>query len=119
MTELIVAVLTTITLLAIARLIGRKRQAAGLAGALNAPDSVRRLYLRQDADTGAHWLHAEMKNGRKFCLAPPWELEATLARLEAVGLRLSVEARAELARADLPRAAATAPSGAQGAAALR
>lgn len=119
MTDLIVAVLTTITLIAVACLIGKQRQAQGRAQAFAAPETVRRLYLRKDADTGAHWLHAEMKNGRKFCIAPPWELKPMLARLEAVGLRLSVEERAELARAGLPAADANAPLGAHGAAALR
>lgn len=119
MTDLLVAVLATITLIAVACLVGRKRQAQGRAQAFEAPETVRRLYLRKDAETGAYWLHAEMKNGRKFCIAPPWELRDMLARLEPVGLRLSVEERAELARASVPAAGASAAVGARGATALR
>ncbi|MBR0566944.1 hypothetical protein J5J83_12550 [Azoarcus sp. L1K30] len=77
--------------LAVSYVRGMRRKIDGLALAEAAPARVARLYLRRVSDTNAFWLHMQATDGRKYCIAAPWELEDTLARLERVGLRLSQE----------------------------
>lgn len=68
---------------------GMRKKVDGLALAEAEPARVARLYLRRVSDVNAFWLHMQTTDGRKYCIAAPWELEDTLARLERVGLRLS------------------------------
>lgn len=70
---------------------GMRKKVDGLALAEAEPARVARLYLRRASDVNAFWLHMQTTDGRKYCIAAPWELEDTLARLEQVGLRLSQE----------------------------
>lgn len=76
---------------------GAQKKANCLASVKADPQIVERLFLRRAVDIDAYWLHIEMKTGKKFRVAAPWDVDATLAGLEAVGLHLS-EADAELLR---------------------
>lgn len=60
------------------------------------PERVSRIYLRADFDLDVYWLHVQMKNGTKRLIAPPWEIEGALQRLQAAGLRLSADDQATL-----------------------
>ena len=75
---------------------GKRKKQSGLALAEGDPGKVSRLYLRKASDVEAYWLHVQMTNGRKYCIAAPWDVEATLSRLGRVGLALSTQDRALL-----------------------
>ncbi len=98
MADLVFPVAATFTFLVLAYFYGKKKKEEGLERAQSAPETISRLFLRKDSETESHWLHAEMKTGKKVCIASPWEVEETLARLERVGLSLSSEDRARLSR---------------------
>lgn len=85
-----------IACLVLASFAGKQKKQTGLACAESEPENVARLYLRKASDVDAYWLHAQMTNGKKYCIAAPWEVEATLTRLARVGLRLSAHDRALL-----------------------
>lgn len=73
---------------------GKRKKQSGLALAESEPAKVARLYLRKASDVDAYWLHVQMTNGRKYCIAAPWDVEATLSRLARVGLHLPAQERA-------------------------
>jgi hypothetical protein len=95
--ELIGAVAIVVVVLAGSCLAGKRKKQDGLARIEADPTLAARVYLRADAETGAFWLHAEMRTGKKLRLAAPWDLEATLARLATVDLHLSADDQAALA----------------------
>ena len=107
--ELIGAVAIVVVVLAGSWLAGKRKKQDGLARIEADPTRVARLYLRADAETGAFWLHAEMQTGKKLRLAAPWDLDATLARLAAVDLHLSVEDQAALKQMRAAQATEHAP----------
>ena len=76
---------------------GAQKKANCLASVKADPTIVECLFLRHAVDIDTYWLHIEMKTGKKFRVAAPWDVDATLAELEAVGLQLS-EADADLLR---------------------
>lgn len=76
---------------------GAQKKANCLARVKADPQIVERLYLRRAADIEAYWLFIEMKTGKKFRVAAPWDVDAVLPELEAVGLHLSTS-DAELLR---------------------
>jgi len=96
MEEVLAAVGAMLAVLFVSYLLGRQKKRDGLLRVETQPGNVARIYLRPDADIDACWLHAEMKNGKKACIAAPWEIADTLMRLEPLGLRLSAEDRAAL-----------------------
>ncbi|MDT3670145.1 MAG: hypothetical protein ROZ37_07405 [Aromatoleum sp.] len=96
MFELIVAAAAVIAALALSHAAGRRRKREGLAWVEAQPQNVARLYLRAAGEADGYWLHAEMQSGKKRMIAAPWELDATLGRLAARGLRLSADDHARL-----------------------
>lgn len=109
MLELLAATTALIVVLALSWHSGRRKTREALARALSRPDEVRRLYLRSVSDTDGFWLHVEMQTGKKRVLAAPWDLQATLRRLETVGLRLSDADQAALEATRTPDVSASAP----------
>lgn len=91
MVDLLAAIAAVAGVLLAAYFVGKKRKQEALARVMAEPECVARLYLRQAPEIDAYWLHAEMKNGKKTCLAAPWEIVDTLKRLGALGLCLSQE----------------------------
>lgn len=88
--DLLVAVAALLAF-AVAGFVHAKRRKQEVVAALHSqPGQVARLYLRP-AETGAFWLHAQLKDGRKSCIAAPWEVDETLEKLAALGLRLGAE----------------------------
>ncbi len=102
--ELIGAVVLVVGVLAGAYVAGKRKKQGALARIEAEPSQVARLYLRADPEIDAFWLHAELRTGKKLRLAAPWDVDATLARLAAVGLQLSANDQAALAaeRAEPP-----------------
>ncbi|TVO58499.1 hypothetical protein [Denitromonas halophila] len=107
--ELIGAVAIVVVVLAGAYLAGKCKKQDGLARIEADPTLAARVYLRADAETGAFWLHAEMRTGKKLRLAAPWDLDATLARLAAVELHLSEDDQAALTASRVASASAAEP----------
>ncbi|TVO67025.1 hypothetical protein [Denitromonas ohlonensis] len=107
--ELIGAVAIVVVVLAGSYLAGKRKKQDGLARIEADPTLAARVYLRADAETGAFWLHVEMRTGKKLRLAAPWDLDATLARLAAVGLHLSADDQAALTASRVVSASAAEP----------
>jgi len=91
MIELIGTIALALAALAGAILRGKRRKQTNFELIEGAPERVARLYLRHDLDVDADWLYARLTNGKKLCLAAPWDVEAALARLARVGLVLAPE----------------------------
>ena len=68
---------------------GAQKKANVLARVKAEPKIVERLFLRRAVDIDTYWLHIELKTGKKFRVAAPWDVDAVLPELEAVGLHLS------------------------------
>ena len=98
MSEMLLVTAAVLTFVSAACMLGRARKQEGLAWLESRPQDVARLYLRHAADVDAYWLHVEFRNGRKRLVAAPWEIDETLRRLAPLGLRLSAQDSAALAR---------------------
>ncbi len=96
MVNLIAATLAIVVVLGFAWRRGMAAKRQNLAAVLAQPALVERLYLRRDTELDAFWLHARLASGRKRLLAPPWELDAALGQLAAVGIELPAEDRRAL-----------------------
>lgn len=114
MLELLIGFVALAAFLAISYFRGRTKKAGALETALSSPDEVARLYLRHSPETDAYWLHVQFRNGRKRVLAAPWELDDTLGRLEARGLRLDEADRALLTAAEAAVVRTLQPAGNRG-----
>lgn len=114
MLELLIGFVALAAFLAISYFRGRIKKAGALETALSSPEEVARLYLRHSPETDAYWLHVQFRNGRKRVLAAPWELDDTLGRLEARGLRLDEADRALLATAEASVVRTRQPAGNRG-----
>lgn len=114
MLELLIGFVALAAFLAISYFRGRTKKESALETALSSPDEVARLYLRHSPETDAYWLHVQFRNGRKRVLAAPWELDDTLGRLEARGLRLDEADRALLTAAEAAVVRTRQPAGNRG-----
>lgn len=114
MLELLTGFVALAAFLAISYFRGRTKKEGALETALSSPDEVARLYLRHSPETDAYWLHVQFRNGRKRVLAAPWELDDTLAQLEARGLQLDEADRALLAVAEASVVRTRQPAGNRG-----
>lgn len=107
MPDLVVATAAVIIFVSVSCFAVRRQKHDALARIEAEPSIVSRLYLRADPDLAdAYWLHAELANGKRRLIAAPWDLEAALARLESLGLRLSPEDQGKPEHSHRRRAAA-------------